>query len=204
MASATTFLKRCAASEDFPQCHKYIGDICQEIDATKRLAANLMEMARVKQPEKETVDLAEAAREVFEPLQHGTSVCLQMEFDGEPFLVTADPLQLRQVLGNLFANAVQAMRDGGHIRLRASRARGADTIVVEDDGPGVPAEVRDHVFEPLVSTKPKGTGLGLAICRQIVEQHGGTIELVDKQGPGSAFQVRLPCAPIECSGLELP
>ena len=191
MGMAASGLKRCASGA-VPLCHKYIDDISQEIDATQRLAANLMEMARIKQPQKEMVDLGEAAREVFAPLELGMSVCLHMEFDREPFLARADPLQLRQVLGNLFANAVQAMRDGGHVRLRASRAGDGDTIIVEDDGPGVPAEVRDRVFEPLVSTKPKGTGLGLAICRQIVEQHGGTIELLAGEAPGTAFEIRLP------------
>ena len=177
MSNATFLLKGCT-SADFPQCRQYIDHICQEIDATKRLAANLMEMARVKQPQKEKFDLGQAAREVFDPLQHGRSISFQMEFDRQPFLVAADPFQLRQVLGNLLANAVQATPDGGHVRLRASRGGGVDTIVVEDDGPGISAELRDQLFEPLVSAKPKGTGLGLAICRQIVEEHGGSIELL--------------------------
>jgi len=193
MSNATFLLKGCT-SADFPQCRQYIDHICQEIDTTKRLAANLMEVARVKQPQKEKVDLGEAAREVFDPLQHGRSISFQMEFDRQPFVVAADPLQLRQVLGNLLANAVQATPDGGHIRLRASRGGGVDTIVVEDDGAGVSAEVRDQLFEPLVSTKPKGTGLGLAICRQIVEEHGGAIELLPGEGRGAAFQIRLPAA----------
>jgi two-component system cell cycle sensor histidine kinase/response regulator CckA len=193
MSNATFLLKGCTSPDD-PQCRQYIDHICQEIDATKRLAANLMEMARVKQPQKEKVDLGQAAREVFDPLQHGRSISFQMEFDRQPFVVAADPLQLRQVLGNLLANAVQATPDGGHVRLRASRGGGVDTIVVEDDGAGVSAELRDQLFEPLVSTKPKGTGLGLAICRQIVEEHRGSIELLPGGGRGTAFQIRLPAA----------
>jgi signal transduction histidine kinase len=99
---------------------------------------------------------------------------------------------LRQVLGNLLANAIQATGNEGHIRIRASRSGNADTIVVEDDGPGIPQELRQEIFEPLVTTKPKGTGLGLAICRQIVERHGGSIELLSTDKPGATFQICLP------------
>jgi signal transduction histidine kinase len=193
MSSATSLLKG-RASQDNPSCRDCINHICRELDATRRLVGNLMEMARVKEPRKEKVDLGEAAREAFDPLQYGRSVCLQMDLDPQPFVTAADPVQLRQVLGNLLANAFEATPDGGHVRLRAFREGSLDTVVLEDDGAGIPAEVRDQVFEPLVSTKPKGTGLGLAICRQIVERHGGTIELVDKDGPGTAVRIRLPCA----------
>ena len=67
-------------------------------------------------------------------------------------------------------------------------------IVVEDDGPGVPEGVVDHLFEPLVTTKAKGTGLGLTICEQIVNQHGGTIEYAPRAGGGASFRIALPVA----------
>jgi signal transduction histidine kinase len=66
-----------------------------------------------------------------------------------------------------------------------------DIITVQDGGPGVPLDVRDHLFEPLFSTKTKGTGLGLTICRQIVEKHGGTLTLVESTR-GAAFRITLP------------
>ncbi|KKW36846.1 MAG: Multi-sensor signal transduction histidine kinase, partial [Candidatus Giovannonibacteria bacterium GW2011_GWA2_53_7] len=80
------------------------------------------------------------------------------------------------------------------IRVRARREGRMDVLVFEDDGSGVGEEVRDRIFEPLFTTKCQGTGLGLPICRQIIERHGGTIDLLEKEGPGTAFQIRLPSA----------
>jgi signal transduction histidine kinase len=64
-------------------------------------------------------------------------------------------------------------------------------ITIQDNGPGIPAEERTRIFEPLFSTKAKGTGLGLTICRQIVAKHGGTIDLVDSTH-GAVFRIVLP------------
>ena len=67
-----------------------------------------------------------------------------------------------------------------------------DQITVSDDGPGIAVGIRDRVFEPLFTTKAKGTGLGLAICRQIVEGHGGTIELSERDNDRATFVLRFP------------
>jgi PAS domain S-box-containing protein len=188
---ATSFLKR-RLPPDQPKCLEYVELIDQEIDETSRIISNLMEMAHGKQPKMERFDLGEAIHEVFDRLRHDAAVHLSVQLDPQPFVVAADPVQLRQVLGNLVSNAIQAKPSGGEIRIRASRQGTSDTIVVEDDGPGIPEELRGRIFEPLVTTKPKGTGLGLAICRQIMERHGGDIELLATNRAGATFQIRLP------------
>ena len=101
-------------------------------------------------------------------------------------------------LAVLAANAAQAMGGRGEIRVFARREADYVVIAIEDDGPGVPAELRDTLFEPLVTSKPKGTGLGLAICRQIIERHGGTIALSETGGPGARFEIRLPVSDTSC------
>jgi signal transduction histidine kinase len=186
------FLLRRSLPQDQPQWARYVELIDQEIDKTSQIITDLMETARAKEPQKEEIDLEATAREVFGKLEHAGNVRLQVRLDPQPFLIVADPVQLRQVLGNLMVNAVQAMSEGGEIRLRAGRDGQSDRIVFEDDGPGIPRELRERVFEPLVTTKPKGTGLGLAICRQIIERHGGTIALLDSECPGAAFEICLP------------
>jgi two-component system NtrC family sensor kinase len=109
----------------------------------------------------------------------------------------ADANQLQQVLINLILNAIEASAAGGRVE---ATARGEErdgrpgvTIAVTDTGPGVPAELRTAVFTPFFTTKPRGegTGLGLAICRDIVRDHGGTIEVADHAG-GASFVVWLP------------
>src|SRR5690606_22199486 len=95
-------------------------------------------------------------------------------------LVAIPREQLVQVLLNLLLNAADACGDrGGRIAVRAELTDRGVRVVVEDDGPGVRADVREHLFEPFVTTKDvgKGTGLGLAVCRGLVEAAGGTIML---------------------------
>jgi signal transduction histidine kinase len=98
---------------------------------------------------------------------------------------------LRRAFANLLRNAAEAM--GGRGAIDVAVAGGPDGVVVTvaDHGPGVPAEIRDRVFEPYVTTKPEGTGLGLALVRQTVEAHGGAITLSETPGGGATFTVTL-------------
>ena len=102
--------------------------------------------------------------------------------------------RLHQVFMNLLLNAVQALPDGGRITLRTSADDVLLRVCVEDNGCGIAPEQHGRVFEPGFTTRDGrvSMGLGLAICRQIVEQHGGTIELESAPGAGSAFTVCLP------------
>jgi signal transduction histidine kinase len=117
---------------------------------------------------------------------------LRTVLEPDPFPVSVDPDQLRQVLGNLLTNSVQAMDGKGQITIAGAGAGDYDVIRIQDGGPGISPEHRARAFEPLFSTKAKGTGLGLTICRQIIEQHGGTIEWVEADGAGATLQIRLP------------
>ncbi|HEX6939457.1 MAG TPA: ATP-binding protein [Longimicrobiales bacterium] len=114
--------------------------------------------------------------------------------------VQGDARALHQVLANLLHNAVQALAEREQerrITVRARRAAGPDgpevVIEVEDNGPGIPPEVRGRLFEPFFTTKPvgEGTGLGLPIAKEIVEVHGGSLDVVDATS-GAAFRIRLP------------
>jgi signal transduction histidine kinase len=103
----------------------------------------------------------------------------------------ADPTRLRQVFANLLTNAAQAQREG-EIRVRAESDRDSVRIVVSDDGPGIPDDLRDNLFDLYFTTKSAGTGLGLAIARRFVERHGGTLVYLQDGTPGASFQVTLP------------
>jgi signal transduction histidine kinase len=105
--------------------------------------------------------------------------------------IQADPTRLRQVFANLLTNAAQAQREG-EIRVRAESDRDSVRIVVSDDGPGIPDDLRDNLFDLYFTTKSAGTGLGLAIARRFVERHGGTLVYLQDGTPGASFQVTLP------------
>jgi signal transduction histidine kinase len=104
----------------------------------------------------------------------------------------ADPQLLREVLANLVTNAAEAM-DQGTIVLRAERGPGTRVILtIEDDGPGLPATMRARPIRPFITFKPSGTGLGLTICRKIVEEHGGTIEMLPVDPHGTRVRIEMP------------
>lgn len=171
---------------------QYLEAIDSEVDHANRIIGNLMEAVRAKEPAKQAVDLGTVVAEVFDRLQNRGPSVLRFDAQPDPFTVDADPVQLRQVWGNLLGNAVEAMRGEGEILVQARQQGRFDEVLVRDTGPGIPPEIRATLFEPLVSTRAKGTGLGLAICRQIIERHGGTIELLPPDSPGAAFLIRLP------------
>jgi signal transduction histidine kinase len=120
----------------------------------------------------------------------------------QPVVIEADPGQVRQVLLNLLLNALDAVPSGGTVRAELQTRPDQSAIIrVADTGPGLPAELRDQIFEPFVSTKETGVGLGLSICKRIVEAHGGTIAAADRPGGGAVFTVRLPLSrPAEGAG----
>jgi signal transduction histidine kinase len=103
---------------------------------------------------------------------------------------------MRQVFLNVLRNALEAVEEGGEIRIvvNAAREDGRRRVQVRvgDDGCGIPAKDWDNIFEPFFSTKAAGFGLGLANARKIVEQHGGVIKVVKKRGRGTCFLVSLP------------
>lgn len=169
-----------------------------EIKRLARLVDNFLAYARPPQPRLESRDLNLLARELVRLLdvdfrQHG----VQLVLDLEPLLphVETDETQLKQAVINLLVNARQILRDGGVVTLRTrAGSKGEVVIEVQDNGPGVPADVRDRIFEVFYSSRGGGTGLGLPIARQIVERHGGTIEVDSVEGQGTTFRIRLPRA----------
>ena len=98
---------------------------------------------------------------------------------------------------NLVRNGFQAMASGGSLRVASSHTGSECVIRVADTGQGVPPEMQDSIFEPLVTTRATGTGLGLALCKRIVDAHGGSISVESTPGEGATFRIELPI-------LELP
>jgi two-component system, NtrC family, sensor kinase len=121
-------------------------------------------------------------------------VRLETNIDGRMPAVTGSRSRLKRAFTNLLVNAVQAAgtRDDGLVTVKAVRDGRELILEFGDNGGGVPAEARERIFAPYFTTKPKGTGLGLAITREIIEQHGGRIEVSGEAGQGALFRVRLP------------
>ncbi len=167
-----------------------------EIKRLEGLVNNFLAYARPAPPRFETQDLNAIVGEIARFLegdfrQHH----VELRLDLEPLLppVELDDTQFKQALMNLLVNARQVLKNGGRVVVRTRAGVGGDIVVeVEDNGPGIPEGLRDRIFEVFYSSRGGGTGLGLPIARQIVERHGGTIEVDSVEAQGSTFRMRLP------------
>ena len=177
---------------------KHVSDL---LDVVK-LEAGRLELYRSR------LDLVELVRRtvsLFEIVVRERGVELSVETpDSLPLM--ADPAKLERVLLNLLSNAMKFVPDGGRVRVGLS-TEGHDVVLsVEDNGPGVPVPLREVIFEPFrrgddsTTRRFGGTGLGLAIAKDLVERHGGRIEVGDGAGGGALFRVTLPLAP-ETAGI---
>jgi two-component system NtrC family sensor kinase len=168
---------------------------------TKRIAGivrQLLDLARPYHLRREAVDLGGAAAGACDLVEtEATAAGVTVELAaGEPVYVDADANLLQQVLLNVCLNGVQAMHDGGRLRVEVLPEAGAAyaAVRVSDTGPGIAPEHLSHVFEPFFTKKDvgHGTGLGLTVSRRIVEEHGGRIEASNAEGGGAIFTIYIP------------
>lgn len=143
-------------------------------------------------------DLTEIARRAADTCAataHAAGVSLDVS--GESVRASADPDRLAQVIGNLLDNAVRVSPRGATVGVSVSVEGGSARIAVHDEGPGIPVEQRDHIFERFARLDPArgragGAGLGLAISREIVAAHGGSLALEPATDGGATFTITLP------------
>lgn len=177
--------------------------ITREVQRLEHLSEEYLRVARLPQPRMESEDIGAKVREIAqfakpEMERAGLALSVTVEEDLPPTLF--DEGQIRQAILNVLRNAREAMSDGGRISVYV-RAEGMSVVIgVDDEGSGIPDDVRSRIFDPFFSTKGEGTGLGLAITRQIVEAHGGSITVDKREGGGTSFKFLLPIAPQRHSG----
>ncbi len=174
----------------------------REIDRLTELTEGYLRLARLPDPVLETRDVGDVVRATVDFLlpefeRAGVRCELHMEAGGREGLVAlVDEAKLRQALLNLLRNAREASGHGGMVRLGVRAEEAWVCIEIEDDGPGVPPEVRDRIFDVFFTTKERGTGLGLPLAQQIVLAHGGSLRCEDVPGGrGARFVLRLPRHP---------
>ena len=124
------------------------------------------------------------------------SISVELDLGDDVGEITVDPGRLRQVVANLFINALQALTDGGTIAIRTVRSGDGISLTVSDTGCGMTPEVKDKIFIPFFTTKEphEGTGLGLSVVMDIVKGLGGSIHVDSEPGIGTCVEVKLPVA----------
>jgi two-component system NtrC family sensor kinase len=177
-----------------------------------RIVRSFLAIARQRKAAPEALDVAALIEGVLQLLAYGLNtggVDVARSIPSDLPAIWGDGDQLHQVLANLMTNAHQAMSAQPaprRIRISARRSASDIEIVVADNGPGIPAELRRRIFDPFFTTKPvgAGTGVGLSISRGLVEAHGGSLELAPSGPEGAAFVIRLPIAPAPAQSAAAP
>jgi signal transduction histidine kinase len=177
----------------------YLGIIKTQIVLSEKIIGDLLDFARVKQPQLETIAIEKIVREQIERVGDMNGVKLVEEIAPGLPAIRVDRVQIGQVVLNLLTNALQAMEGnngkGSSLKLRVSRgSNGFVRLDVTDTGVGMTQAELDKMFEPLFTTKARGIGLGLAVSRTLVQANGGEISAVSKKGEGSTVSIDLPAA----------
>jgi len=173
--------------------------LVEEIGRLENLLQSFIDYARPPNLHPQTCDVGELIRQTVDLArrrgeQHG--VLIACELPPSDVLLQADGQKLRQLLLNLLLNAIDAQPEGGrvavHLFVLDDPAEPQVLIEVADEGPGLPQELGEQIFDPFVSTKETGLGLGLSVSRRIAESHGGTLQAESRPAGGAVFRVALP------------
>ncbi len=162
----------------------------------------LRSLYKKSSPKRELVAINEVIGEMVLLLRseaNGYGVSIRTDLAADLPKITADRVQLQQVLMNLMLNGIEAMKETGGV-LTVKSQSGDDSqieIQVNDTGPGLPLGKADQIFDAFFTTKPHGSGMGLAISKSIAESHGGRIWANGDAGRGATFHFTLPAAPSE-------
>lgn len=208
-----------SADEAEPERDRLMQIVVRETDRLSDLIQDFLHYARPRPPNCQPVQLDALTEDVASLIRSSLpeNVSLDLHLTPDSF-VLADPGQTEQVLWNLCLNAVQAMPEGGELRLEvdvtpaepaqagnSARRKGSQEgsgesgrepawvqLVVIDNGVGIPFEIQENIFEPFFTTKKEGSGLGLSTVHRFVESHGGRLQVSSEEGRGTSFRIFLP------------
>ncbi len=176
----------------------HLQTIIGEADRLCGLTGDLLQFSREGTPlSRTTVRLADLVAQTIEPLRERSArqgIRVEMSLDRE-IRIHADGPRVVRAIHNVVTNALDAMSDGGELGITCSRAGERCILSVRDSGCGMPARVRERIFDPFFTHgKKQGNGLGLAIVRAIVDEHGGRIQVSSEPGRGSEVLIDFPAA----------
>jgi len=191
LKNAAYLLERKVKDKGDKKMMKDIGMVDKEIKHIDSIIDDIMGFARSRPPVLELSDANTMIESAVSAISVPDLVRVEKELGKVP-LVNIDANQIMHAVMNLAENAIVAMNGNGTLTFRTFEDEGWVCIEVEDTGPGIPAEDRNLIFEPLFTSKPKGTGLGLPISKMMVESQGGMIGFRSEAGRGTVFRISLP------------
>ncbi len=169
--------------------------LTQEMQHLNRLLSSLLKQGAPTAGGRAVVDLNSLIDELITlltPQARSQRVTLDVETTNHAIYVFGNPAQLKQALLNVTLNALECVPNGGHVDILLSTDLATASIVIRDDGPGIPAALLNSIFDMHFTTKETGTGIGLYVARAVAESHGGEIRVDSQLGAGSTFIISLP------------
>jgi PAS domain S-box-containing protein len=191
MATAAAILRKKLGEHADDDVRQALTVIREEVWEANRIITDLLDYARVKPPSRGDVPVEALLAAALEHAKPPPEVVVAWDVD-DGLVVSVDERQMRDALGNVVRNAIEAMAGHGTLKLSAHADDEGTIIGVEDSGPGLTRASIAQLFEPLVTSKPLGLGLGLSTARALVENQGGTIRYATQRGSGARFEIRVP------------
>jgi two-component system sensor histidine kinase AtoS len=202
LTSIRGFVQFLQGSTDPREWREYGDIIIREVDGMNRIISELLSLVRRHPLNLEAASLNQLVEETLFLARDSAGkgrITFVTELAALP-LAEVDRGQIKQVLLNVLVNASQAITGPGTVTITTARhGAGEVSVRVRDTGCGIPAEVRERIFDPFFSTKPTGTGLGMAVARRIIEDHKGRIIVASAEGEGTSITLILPCLPDEAN-----
>jgi PAS domain S-box-containing protein len=169
-----------------------ISSIEENLSYISKIVADLQDYAKPPKPTLEEIALGKITQEVISSMNIPETIQVTFLLEDSSLALKTDPTYMKRILTNLISNSIQALTNGGKISVKVKRKGDKALLSVEDTGQGIPLEVRDKIFTPLVTTKPKGQGFGLAVVKKLTEALDGTVTFESEIGRGTRFNVELP------------
>jgi len=184
--------------DSLPECEakaslrESLCSIEENLSYISKIVADLQDYAKPPRPTLEEVAVEKIIREVISSMDVPETIQVNLVLEDSSLVLRADHTYLKRILTNLVSNSIQALENGGKISITVKRKEDRALLSVEDTGHGIPLEVRDKIFAPLVTTKYKGQGFGLAVVKKLTEALDGTVTFESEVGKGTRFNVELP------------
>ncbi|ACX51680.1 multi-sensor signal transduction histidine kinase [Ammonifex degensii KC4] len=200
LTAINCYLQLWQKSGRFPE--KPLNTMREEINRLDNLVEKLLCLAKPAEVKKVPYEVNRLVRDSLRFFEEVVGIRIETDFASDLPEVPLDPEQMGRVLQNLFFNACEAMAGGGVLTVRTYKAGDGRHAVIEvaDTGCGIPPEHLKEIFEPFFTTKPQGTGLGLSLAKEVVEAHGGRIEVESELGKGTTMRIYLPLREVSVGG----
>ena len=169
-----------------------ISSIEENVFYINKIVADLQDFARPLNPKREQVEVEQAIKDALNIVKVPSNILVEVKTQEKMPLLNTDSTMLKRILVNLIQNAVQAMTNGGNLTIETTSQKQQIKIAIQDTGEGIPQQIQDRLFTPLITTKSKGQGFGLAVVKRMTEAIGGNISFETQESKGTTFTVQFP------------